>query len=52
MNKMEEYFKSVGCEYIIVDVFAYNEIGKNFYSKNNYHTRGEIRIKKITEETL
>lgn len=47
INKMEEYFKSVGCEYIIVDVFAYNEIGKNFYSKNNYHTRGEIKIKKI-----
>ena len=45
INKMEDYFKSVGCEYIIVDVFAYNEIGKNFYSKNNYHSRGEIRIK-------
>ncbi|MBQ4583718.1 MAG: hypothetical protein IJA94_02390 [Bacilli bacterium] len=28
-----------------IDVFAYNEIGKNFYSKNNYHTRGEIRVK-------
>lgn len=47
INKMEDYFKSLGCEYIIVDVFAYNEIGKNFYSKNDYHTRGEIRIKKI-----
>lgn len=40
INKMEEYFKSIGCEYIIVDVFSYNEIGKNFYSKNDYHTRG------------
>ena len=47
INKMEEYFKGLGCEYIIVDVFAYNEIGKNFYSKNDYHPRGEIRIKKI-----
>ena len=47
MNKMEEYFKSVGCEYVKVDVFAYNEIGKNFYSKNNYHSRMEIMIKKI-----
>jgi len=47
MNKMEEYFKSANCEYIIVDVFAYNENGKKFYSKNDYHTRGEIRIKKI-----
>ena len=31
INKMEVYFKSVGCEYVIVDVFAYNEIGKKFY---------------------
>ena len=45
--ELEEYFKNVGCEYIFVDVFAYNEIAKNFYSKNDYHTRGEIRIKKI-----
>ena len=47
MNKLEEYFKSVGCEYILVDVFAYNEIAKNFYSKNNYHNRMEVKIKKI-----
>ena len=47
INKMEEYFKNIGCEYIIVDVFAYNEIGKKFYSKNDYHPREEIRIKKI-----
>lgn len=33
INKMEKYFKSVGCEYVIVDVFAYNEIGKNFIIK-------------------
>ena len=45
--RMEEYFKSVGCEYVIVDVFAYNNIGKNFYNKNNYHTRMETMIKKI-----
>lgn len=49
INKLEEYFKSVGCEYIFVDVFAYNEIAKNFYSKNNYHSRMEIRVKKISE---
>ena len=47
ISKMEEYFKSVGCEYVMVDVFAYNEIGKKFYSKNNYHTRMEIMMKKI-----
>ena len=47
INKMEVYFKSVGCEYVIVDVFVYNEIGKKFYNKKNYHTRMETMIKKI-----
>lgn len=47
INKMEEYFKSLDCEYVHVDVFAYNEIAKNFYHKNNYHSRMEIKIKKI-----
>jgi len=47
INKMEEYFKSVGCEYIIVEVFAYNEIAKRFYNRKNYHTRMETMIKKI-----
>ena len=47
INKMEEYLKSVGCEYVIVDVFAYNEIGKKFYSKNDYHASMETMIKKI-----
>lgn len=47
INKMEEYFKSVGCEYIIVDVFAYNKIGMNFYNKKGYHSRMETMIKKI-----
>lgn len=47
INKMEEYFKSVGCEYVIVDVFAYNDIGKNFYNKKDYHERMKTMIKKI-----
>ena len=47
INKMEVYFKSVGCKYVKVDVFAYNEIGKKFYNKKNYHTRMETMIKKI-----
>jgi len=50
INKMEQYFKSIGCEYIFVDVFAYNEIAKNFYSKNKYHSRMEIRLKKLTDD--
>lgn len=47
INKMEEYFKSFECEYVIVDVFAYNEIGNSFYNEKNYHTRMETMIKKI-----
>ena len=33
---MEKYFKSVGCLYVIVDVFAYNENAIKFYDKNGY----------------
>ena len=47
MNKMEEYFKSVGCEYVLVDVFAYNKIGIDFYNKNGYHHRMYTDIKKL-----
>lgn len=47
MNKMEDYFKSVGCEYIFVDVFAYNKNAINFYDKKGYHSRMFTKIKKI-----
>lgn len=47
MNKMEEYFKSIRCEYIFIDVFAYNNLGVEFYSKNDYHTRMLNMMKKI-----
>ena len=47
IKRMEQYFKENGCEYIIVDVFEYNEIGKNFYKNQDYHTRMETMIKKI-----
>lgn len=47
INHMESYFKSQKCEYIIVDVFEYNEIGKSFYNKEGYHSRMETKIKKI-----
>jgi len=47
MQKMENYFKSINCEYISIDVFAYNELAINFYRKQGYHTRGLIDIKKI-----
>lgn len=47
MDKVEEYFKSVGCEYVIVDVFAYNENAINFYNKKGYHPRMYTDIKKL-----
>ena len=47
MKKMEDYFKSLGCEYILVDVFAYNEPAISFYHKNGYHSRMITKIKKI-----
>ena len=47
MNKMEEYFKSLGCEYILLDVFAYNVNAIKFYEKEGYHSRMYKEIKKI-----
>ena len=47
MQKIETYFKSIGCEYIFIDVFAYNENAIKFYEKLGFHTRGLIDIKKI-----
>lgn len=47
MNSLEEYFKNCGCKYVIVDVFAYNDNGINFYSKRGYHSRMHTMIKEI-----
>ena len=47
MKKMEEYFKSIGCKYILVDVFAYNENAIKFYDKEGYHNRMHRAIKKL-----
>ena len=48
IKEMEEYFKSVGCEYVLVDVFAYNENAIKFYDKEGYHPRMYREIKKIS----
>ena len=47
--KMEEYLKSVGCSYITIEVFAYNENAKAFYEKGGYHTRMHDLIKKVED---
>jgi len=47
MNKMEEYFRSINCEYVVIDVFAYNDLAIKFYENQGYHTRGLLDIKKL-----
>ena len=47
IEKLENYFKSVGCEYIMVDVFAYNLNAIQFYDREGYHNRMHRAIKKI-----
>lgn len=47
IKKLEDYFKSIGCEYVFVDIFAYNKNAIRFYENENYHTRMLIDIKKL-----
>ncbi len=47
MNNMEEFFKEKKCEYVLVDVFAYNKNAINFYEKKGYHPRMYTDIKKL-----
>lgn len=47
MDKLEEYFKKENCEYILVDIFAYNDNALKFYHKQGYHPRMVTSIKKI-----
>ena len=47
MNKMEDFFKNIGCEYILIDVFGYNDNALKFYYKQGYHARMLTTIKKI-----
>ena len=47
INRIEKYFKDMGCKYILVDVFAYNDKAISFYNKNGYHSRMITKIKRI-----
>lgn len=49
ITKMEEYFLQKGCEYMLVDVFAYNNQTIKFYEHEGYHTRMQTMMKKIVE---
>ena len=39
IQKLEDYFKQLGCDFIRVIVFNYNEVAKKFYTKCGYKTR-------------
>ena len=47
MKEMENYFKSLNCEYILIDVFGYNDNALKFYFKQGYHARMLNVLKKI-----
>ena len=47
LQTMEDYFKSINCEFIQLDVFAYNENAKKFYFNNSYKERMVTLFKKL-----
>ncbi len=47
IDKLEKYFKDNNCEYVLVDIFAYNDKAIKFYEKYKYHPRMYTNIKKI-----
>ena len=49
MKALEDYFKSIKCEYILVDVFGFNDLALKFYFKQGYHARMLTAIKRIGE---
>lgn len=44
--EMENYFKSLECEFIMLDVFAYNENARRFYERKGYQERMVTLIKR------
>ena len=47
LSKIENYFKSLGCKRINIEVFGPNKTGLNFYLNNEYTIRDYIVSKKI-----
>ena len=52
LKKIEEYFKSINCVRINIEVFGPNRNANTFYSKNGYIDRDIIMSKKIDYENL
>ena len=47
VEKIEDYFIKQNCEYVLIDVFAYNNRALEFYDRNGYHHRMIVDIKKL-----
>lgn len=47
LEKLEEYFRSINCKRINIEVFGPNKKGLNFYEKNDYVIRDYIVSKKL-----
>ena len=49
LNEIENYFKSINCKRINIEVFGPNKSALNFYLKNDYTIRDYIVSKNIFE---
>lgn len=47
LDKIEEYFRSIYCQRINIEVFGPNKKGLNFYEKNDYIIRDAIVSKRL-----
>ena len=47
LNKLEQYFKSINCKRINIEVFGPNKKGLNFYQKNDYTIRDIFVSKRL-----
>ncbi|MBR6426388.1 MAG: GNAT family N-acetyltransferase [Clostridia bacterium] len=52
MRAIESYFLEIGCEYVLVDVFAYNTSAQRFYEKEGYHARMILSSNVLLREVL
>ena len=47
ISAAEKYLKNKGCEFVQLELFAYNETAKAFYEKQNYQERCVTLFKKL-----
>lgn len=47
IESMENYFKEIDCEFVMLDVFAYNQTALEFYKRKGYEERMITLFKKV-----